>query len=261
VIIDSHMHVWPDVIARRALAGPQPDMHRFGDGTIAGALLAMDDAGVDLAVTLNVANVASHLANVNSFAGSMAPDRFIGFGTVHPDLSVEENVTSLAANGLKGVKIHPLFQGFALDDRRLWAILDALRGEYVAIIHVGEGGDAAGNERATPAMLRALIDALPGLDIVACHFGGYRQLTEAHELIQGQAVYLDTSWPPGLTSLDPKKVREIVRRHGSDHVVFASDWPMGQPSADIAAVRELLLDEDETDLILGGNMARLLNIG
>jgi uncharacterized protein len=260
VIIDSHVHVWPDSIAERALSGPQADLHRFGDGTISGALSAMDDAGVDVAITLNVANVAKHLSKVNSFAGSMEPSRFVGFGTIHPDLSPEENLASLSANGLRGVKIHPLFQGFALDDPRLIAILDALRGDYITVIHVGEGGDAAGNQRATPAMLRALIDALPGLEIIACHFGGYRNLAEAQELILGQDVYLDTSWPPGLASLDPANVCAMVRRHGSDRVVFGSDWPMGQPAVDIATIRGLGLTQEEIDLILGENMSRLLGL-
>lgn len=260
MIIDSHVHVWPDEIAIRALAAPESDLQRFGDGTVAGALRAMDAAGVDVAVTLNVANVARHAARVNEFAGSMDPQRFVGFGTIHPDLSVEENVANLSANNLCGVKIHPLFQGFSLDDRKLWEVLDALRGQYVAVIHVGEGGDSAGNERCTPAMLRALLDELPGLEVIACHFGGYRRLDEAQELIQGRPVYLDTSWPPGLGSVDPKAVREIIRRHGSDRVVFASDWPMGEPERDIATLRQLELPDDETDLILGGTMAAILGI-
>lgn len=261
MIIDSHVHVWPDVIAERALSAPQGDLERFGNGTVGGALAAMDEAGIDLAVTLNVANVPQHAKRVNEFAGGMDPARFIGFGTIHPDLSVEENLENLESNNLKGVKIHPLFQGFSLEDRRLWNILDALRGRYIAVIHVGEGGDPAGNERCTPLMLRNLIHALPGMDIVACHFGGYRRLDEADELIIGQQVYVDTSWPPGLTNLEAGRVREVIRRHGAERVIFASDWPMGEPHRDLAAIRDLGLDDDEVERIVGMNMAELLGVG
>ena len=95
MIIDTHVHVWPDEIASRALAAPRGDLIRFGDGTVSGALAAMDQAGIDKAITLNVANLARHVERTNTFAESLPADRFIGFGTIHPDLSVEENLASL----------------------------------------------------------------------------------------------------------------------------------------------------------------------
>lgn len=260
MIIDTHVHVWPDEIASRALAAPRGDLTRFGDGTVSGALAAMDQAGIDKAITLNVANLARHVERTNTFAESLPADRFIGFGTIHPDLSVEENLASLERHNIPGVKIHPLFQGFALDDRRLWDILDPMRGTYVCIIHVGEGGDSSANDRCTPEMLRNLIEALPGLDVVACHFGGYRRHEEAAAYIQGLPVYLDTSWPPGLVSVAPEIVRDVVRRHGADRIVFGSDWPMSDPEQDVDTLRRIGLTDEEVHMILGGNMANLLGL-
>lgn len=260
IIIDSHVHVWPDNIAEKALGKPQSDLIRFGDGTVAGALVSMHASHVDLSISLNVANSPRHLETTNKFAADLDPERFVGFGTVHPDLSVTANVESLESNHLLGVKIHPLFQGYSLDDRRLWEVLDAIRGKLIAIIHVGEGSDEKNNARATPAMLRQLIQALPGLDIIACHFGGYRMPSEASDMIHGLDVYLDTSWPPGLASHDPETVRRAIRRHGADRVVFGSDWPMGLPGEDIQTIRNLGLTDEEVDLILGENMRTLLGL-
>ena len=259
-VIDGHFHIWPDAIARRALANPSPEQQRFGDGTTAGAIEVMDRAGIDRAVCLGVANTARHLESANAFVGSLDPGRFIGFGTIHPDVSVEENVATLRAHHIRGVKIHPLFQNFSLDDPRLSEILDALQGEFAAIVHVGKGGAKFGGEQCTPQMLRDLAHRFPRLDLVACHFGGYHLLDEAEESVVGLPgrVHLDTSWPPSLATLDRKRIRAIINRHGPDRVVFGSDWPMADPSAEVASIESLGLGEEHTKAILGENLARMI---
>ena len=47
----------------------------------------------------------------------------------------------------------------------------------------------------------------------------------------------------------------LIRRHGADRVVFGSDWPMADPAAEIAAIRDLGLTPEEEAGILGGNLA------
>jgi predicted TIM-barrel fold metal-dependent hydrolase len=259
-VIDGHFHIWPDAIARRALANPSPEQQRFGDGTAAGAIEAMDRAGIDRAVCLGVANTGRHVESANSFVASLDPARFVGFGTIHPDLSVEDNVASLRAHHIRGVKIHPLFQNFSLDDPRLWEILDALQGEFAAIIHVGEGGAKFAGEQCTPRMLRDLAHRFPRLALVACHFGGYHLLDHAEESVVGLPgrVHLDTSWPPSLATVDPKRVRAIINRHGPDRVVFGSDWPMADPAAEVATIESLGLSDEHTRAILGENLARII---
>jgi predicted TIM-barrel fold metal-dependent hydrolase len=74
----------------------------------------------------------------------------------------------------------------------------------------------------------------------------------------GLPVYLDTAWPPTVAEVDRERLVALIRRHGSERVVFASDWPMAEPADEIAALKELGLDEDELAGILGGNMERLL---
>lgn len=258
MVIDGHFHVWPDAIAKRALGNPSAELKRFGDGTVGGAAAVLDAAGIDRAVCLCIANVAKHVESVNRFAGELDPERFIGFGTIHPDLPVERNLASLRENGLHGVKVHPLFQGFALDDPGLWEILEALQGEFPIIVHVGHGGE--GSERCTPAMLHDLAARFPRLDVIACHFGGYKLLDEAEEQVIGLPVYVDTSWPPGLGSIDPDRVRKLIDRHGPERVIFASDWPMAEPAADLAAVRALGLPAEDEAAVLGGNLERLLGL-
>jgi uncharacterized protein len=260
VIIDTHIHVWPDHVAARALARPQEDLVRQGDGTETGAIAAMVAAGIGRAVSLGVAPTAERVEAANRYAGSLNPEWFVGFGSIHPGLSPQENVESLRRHGLRGAKVHPLFQGYALDDPALWDVLDLMQGEFAIIAHVGQGDTGASNARCTPSMMRDLVRRFPRLDVVACHFGGYRDLDEVEATILGLPVYLDTSWPPGLWSLDSARVRRIIERHGVERVMFGSDWPMAEPRRCVAAVEALGLSSDDTAAVLGGNAERFLHL-
>jgi predicted TIM-barrel fold metal-dependent hydrolase len=256
-IIDVHTHAWPDSVAAKALAGTCKDLHCFGDGKIATLVQQLDEAGIDRAVVLAVANTPDRVDNANRFVGALYRKRFIGFGSVHAGLSPEENIAALERYRLTGAKIHPLFQNYGLDDPGLLATLDAMQGRFMALIHVGAGNEHA-RERCTPAMLRRVLELFPRLDVIACHFGGYRMLDEAEESVIGMRAYVDTAWPPTLRGVDAARLRAIIRRHGTERVLFGSDWPMASPGAEIEVVRGLGLTDQEVEGILGGNFARLL---
>lgn len=260
MIIDIHTHVWPDQIAHRALAGNIPQMPLLGDGTVSGLLASQASAGIDLSVCLAVANRPSQVAAANAFAGRLDRTRLVPFGTVHPDLPLEDNLAALERNDIRGVKLHPLFQGFRLDDPRVLAILEALAGRLPVIVHVGAGAGSDGS-LCTPGMLAAIARTLPRLTLVACHFGGYLKLAEATEALHGLDIFLDTSWPPTLGTLVSSDVVQLIRRHGVHRVVFASDWPTASQGAEVAVVRQLGLTDEETELVLGANAARILGLG
>jgi uncharacterized protein len=260
VIVDAHCHVWPDHLAPKVLAGRPAGLDPVHDGTIAGLRRTMDAAGVDHAMCLGVANVARTVERTNEFIGSLDRSRFTPFGTVHPDLPVEVNLKSLRDNGIRGVKLHPMFQDLSFADPRVIDLLGALAGESITVIaHVGAAGEGAG-DRAAPRHVRAALDQIPDLSLITCHFGGYHRLDEAEEQVVGSRVVLETSWPPTVRELDQARVRAIIARHGADRVVFGSDWPMTDPAAEIAGIRALGLPPAEEAAVLGGNLAGLLGL-
>ena len=261
MIIDAHCHVWPDHIAATVLAGRPADLDARHDGTISGLRRTMDEAGIDRAVCLGVAHAARTVQRTNEFIGSIDRTRFVPFGTVHPELSPAVNLKSLQDNGISGVKLHPLFQDLSLSDPRVVDIAEALAEAGITVItHVGAGGDTDANDRGSPRSLRTLLDAVPGLRVIACHFGGYHRLDEAEDLLVGSRAVLETSWPPSTAGLDPGRVLKIIARHGADRVVYGSDWPMTDPAAEIAAIRALGLPPEDEAGILGDNLAALLGI-
>lgn len=261
MIIDAHCHIWPDHIAKQVVANRPTGMDPKFDGTMDGLLRTMDEVGIDKALALGVANLARTVARTNEFIGQVPRDRLIPFGTVHPELSVEENIQNLRDNGIGGVKLHPLFQELDFNSERVHDLIAGLAEADIAIVtHIGAGGDDEANRRGNPAALREIIDKNPGIRLVAFHFGGYLRCEEAREHIVGSDAYIETSWPPSVGGLDPEKLRQIIEDHGADRVVFGSDWPMTSPADEINAIRNLGLTPADESGILGGNLARLLRI-
>lgn len=261
MIVDCHLHVWPDHIADAMQFQRPSGMPLLFNGKLSGLLESMDAAGIDMGLALGVGIKASVVARTNEFIGTVPRDRLVPFGTVHPELSVEENLKHLRDNGIVGVKLHPLFQDVSLADSRVHEILSALAEEGMPVVcHVGAGGDEAANERGRPHLLRKIADTIPDLKLIACHYGGYHLLDEAEEHVVGSSVHLETSWPPTMAELEPETVVRLIRTHGADRVVYGSDWPMADPAKEIAAIRALGLTKEEEDAVLGGNLARLLGL-
>ena len=261
MIIDAHCHLWPDHLAPQVLARRPAGLDPVSNGTVAGLRRTMESAGIDHAMVLGIAANARTVQRTNEFIGSVDRACFTPFGTVHPGLPIEANLASLRDNGITGVKLHPLFQELSLGDPAVIDLVRALAAARVTVItHAGAGSDATANDRGAPAKLRALIEAVPEVTLIACHFGGYHRLDEAEELIVGSPVRLETSWPPRLGDLGRQRVRDLVRRHGADRVVYGSDWPMTDPAAEIAAIRALGLTPEEEAAVLGGNLAAILGL-
>lgn len=261
MIIDAHCHVWPDHIAPQVLAHRPAGLDPVGDGTLDGLLRTMDAAGIDMACTLAIANEARHVASVNRFIGAVDRTRFVPFGTVHTGLSVEENVTHLQENGIRAVKFHPNFQGISLGAPDTIELFRALAAEGIVVIaHVGVGNDAEATKRGAPDHIATLLHAVPGLKLIACHYGGYHRLDDAERLAVGTGAILETSWPPSVEELGGEKVRGLIAAHGADRFVFGSDWPMADPAREIAFLRSIGLSGADEAAVLGGTLAKLLGL-
>ena len=96
-MIDVHCHAWPDAIAERALGPRVPQLPRVGDGKISSLPGVLAKAGVDRGVLLGIADTAKYVDGVNRFVARSRGGPLLGFGTIHPDLPLEENLDSLRA--------------------------------------------------------------------------------------------------------------------------------------------------------------------
>lgn len=84
-------------------------------------------------------------------------------------------------------------------------------------------------------------------------------LEEARQWIIGKNFYIDTCWTPNMQSLHPDEVLQIIRAHGAEKVLFATDYPStDDPAPQIQWFKNLPLGKAEKELIFRENALRLL---
>jgi predicted TIM-barrel fold metal-dependent hydrolase len=197
------------------------------------------------------------------------PDVFTGFGSVDPhkgEAAVAE-VATIAALGLRGVKLHPSLQAFAPDDPAYAPLYAACeRHGLLALFHTGTsgigarqpGGQGIRLDYARPIRLDAVAAAHPGLTVVAAHFGWPWHLELIAIALHKTNVYIDVSgWSPRRI---PAEVVGELRGRLTGQFVWGSDFPFLTPERCLAEFEALGLPEDVLNQVLCANAARILRL-
>lgn len=261
MIIDSHCHVYPDKIAVKA----SESIGIFYESPIAccGMVSALleegEKAGFSHYVICSVATTPHQVKSINNFIAqtvSQNPDKFTGLGALHPDSeNIKEDIEEIISLGLKGVKLHPDFQKFAIDDKKCTQIYELCEGKLPILFHTGDKRYNFSN----PDRLIPVLEAYKDLTVIAAHFGGWSVWEEASEkLCDYKNIYVDSS--SSLPYMDPKKATQIVKRYGVDKVLFGVDFPMWNPTEELERFNKLELTQEEKEKILYKNAAKLYNI-
>lgn len=283
MIIDFHTHIFPDHIAHAAIEKLQAASHTrpFADGTAAGLKRSMTEAGISASIVLPVATNPRQVPHVNDASirlNDQAGETGIySFGCMHPDFAdYAAELRRVAAAGLRGIKLHPVYQGVDFDDPRFLRILETA-GDLglTVLIHAGWDIGFPGVEHASPRMIRRALDSVGPVALVLAHAGGWRCWQEAAELLADSGVYIDTSFslgtltpngdghfrdPDDLRLLSPEDFTRVIRAYGCDHALFGTDSPWGDQSAELRAFLSLPFTPEEQMLILADNAKKLLNI-
>lgn len=231
--IDIHTHAFHPKIAAKAVAhlNEAYDLHCEGDGTVEHLLACERAAGVDRCVVLCAATTPAQVIPANNYARELqrAHPEIIGFGTLHPAYARwEEELHNMERDGLRGIKLHPDFQGFRLDDPRLLPMFEAAQGRFILEIHIGSAQPAA-QAPSCPHKLAAIARAFPGLTLIAAHFGGYLMWDMAIDALAGfDNVWFDTSSTSPFVT--PHLLRRLLDAHPLERFLFGSDWPLYDPA-------------------------------
>lgn len=244
---DVHTHAFHPKVADRILAhlhdhyGITP----VGRGTAPDLLERLARAGIHRCAVHNAATAPAQVAPANDFVLGLARrhPQVIPFGTLHPaDPDWEAAMAGLWTNGVRGIKLHPDFQGFRLDDPALDPIFEAARGRFCFMIHVGDRLPPDQNP-SCPFKVARVLDRHPGLTAIAAHLGGYLHWRYALESLVGREVFLDTS--SSLPFLDDATLRRIFTRHAAERILFGSDYPLFDPGAEVAQLKQRLRLTDD----------------
>ncbi len=282
MIIDFHTHTFPDRIAAATIDKLSHVSHTaaFTDGSADGLRRSMDRAGIDLSVILPVATAPRQVAHINDSSARLNEARqdegLLSLGAMHPDYEdYRDELARIRALGLKGIKIHPVYQGAVLDDIRYLRIFDrAAELGLIVVTHAGLDVGYPGVVHCSPAMSRHVVQEIGPFSLVLAHMGGWHNWDEVTGLLADTGVWLDTAfstgsmvpledgyWQPAdLPMLDAEAFMKIVKSFGADRILFGTDSPWSDAAESLAFIRGLPLLPGELEGILGGNALRLLQI-
>ena len=262
--IDIHTHAFHPKIAHKAV----DHLNSFysitcsGDGTIANLLEREQEAGLEKCVVLCAATAPAQVIPANNYAISLQrehPEQVIAFGTVHPAYeNWEKELARLKAAGIRGIKLHPDFQSFWLDDPRLLPIFEAAQKDFVFEIHIGDKTTPDKNP-SCPYKLASILRQFPGIRVIAAHFGGYRMWSHALEVFSGSSfenLWFDTSSTTPFAS--PELAHKLLNTFPRERILFGTDWPLYDPVEELQRLQSLGgLSDSEMEVIMSNASALL----
>ena len=259
-LIDIHTHIYPPAIAHKAAASIrefyQLNTHEM-DGTADTLLKKGDEVGIDRFVILPVAVRPDRTRHINNFILEQiaVQPRFIGFGTIHAAMeNIADEAQYIMDQGLKGIKMHPDTQAFAIDDPRLFPAYEQIQGKIPVIFHMGD----ARYNYSHPAQLRSVLDQFPKLQVIAAHFGGYRMYEEAYEFLYHKDCIFDVS--SSMMFMKEGDAERYIRIYGAERMAFGTDYPLWDPVLETKRFQQLKLTDEEFDQIGHKTVERFLNL-
>ena len=269
MIIDFHTHVFPDKIAKStidALASKSANSPST-DGTVEGLLQAMERSNTDICVTLPVLTKPTQFESVAKFAIAInerfknADKKLISFAGIHPQCDdIDGKMAYLKSQGIKGVKIHPDYQGTFIDDDGYFEILScAKKHDMIVVTHSGiDDGYAGQPVRCPPERVLRVIEKVGHEKFVLAHYGAHKQWDEVLEILAGKNVYFDTAFT--LHEIEQPLFKKILEKHGADKILFATDCPWQDIKNNVSILKSYQLDKEIEDKILYKNALKLLGL-
>lgn len=280
MIIDMHTHIFPEkisaaVIEKLSRVSRTP---AFTDGTLNGLKKSMDAAQINLSVILPVATTTKQVEKINSSSAALN-EKFFGegifsFGCIHPDFTnFREELSRVKNHGLKGIKIHPVYQDTNLDDVKFLRILDrAAELDLIVVTHAGLDIGFPGVIRCSPQMTKKVVEAVGDFKFVLAHMGGWKNWDDVLKILADTKVFIDTAFSTGeivprsdshwqaddLKLLDEAQFMNFVKIFGTDRILFGTDSPWTSQKISLDFIRNLPLADDDKTKILGLNAKRLM---
>ena len=259
-IIDFHAHAFPDEVAASAI----PYLEEEGgikanhDGRITSLLHLMDKEGVEKSVICCIATRPSQFQSIISWSAQISSERIIPFPSFHPkDHHAVEHISQIKEEGFKGIKMHPYYQEFFLDDEKLFPAYEKISQlGLILVMHTGFDIAFPRIRRCDPQQVLNVVTHFPELKMVTTHLGAWQQWAEVEDLLAGKNIYMDISYT--LDQIDRETARRILLKHPKEYVLFGTDSPWSGSQATYKYLQALNLGKEREELILRKNGQALL---
>jgi predicted TIM-barrel fold metal-dependent hydrolase len=178
LIIDSHVHLYPDKIAAKAsqAIGAFYDLPMVSAGSAVALQQACRTAGVEKCVLCSVATAPAQVPSINRFLAD-EKDRlgYAALCALHPHMTADELSAALddaQARGMAGSNQNPDIPRFDADYPSVFFLYEALsERKLTLLIHAGDTRYKYSN----PERIAHVLQAFPQLTVVAAHFGGWSE--------------------------------------------------------------------------------------
>lgn len=185
--------------------------------------------------------------------------------SVHPadGLSALREIERVAAAGAAWLKLHPNTQRFDVADHAVATVVRSAAEHGLPVLFDAYSPWDANQ----PGKFANLAMAIPAARLILAHAHGpgFPQLLVYDVLARypdwRRNVWIDISVTGPMLAGGPfaEQFTWVLRKIGTDRVVFGSDYPVDNPLAAISAVMELGFTDEEQAAILHDNAAALLN--
>jgi len=238
LVIDGHTHVgaWPTGANFNSI-----------DEAAEGSIAAMDANGVDASCVLG----GGYMGRGNDYTlgndalielVSKVPDRIIGFAHVNPSDGQERNLAELervVKAGIRCIKLINDYQNYPGDGPNLMAVYDFAAQHNMLIL----------NHQWSAEHMIKIAPKFPSVDFIQGHYGGGWE----YIMKRFPNVYANI-WSLG----DIGFIERGVAHAGPEKFMFGSDAFMNPVSVGIGLVVYADIPDDHKRLMLGLNVARLL---
>lgn len=259
-IIDAHTHIYPDKIAEKAgdAIGSFYNVPIYHTGTAEKLLKSGEKIGVDKFLVCSAATSPKQVTSINDFIISECAlhEEFFGFGSVHPDFeNIDAELKRIKAAGLRGVKLHPDFQQFLIDDPKALPMWKAIRdNDMYALVHTGD----ARLPFSDPRRMAAVLEELPEIKVIAAHFGGYQVWERAYEAYKPETCLFDIS--SSIMFMEKELIFKFFDKFGIENFFWGTDFPSQDHEIELNRFFELGLSEEQNRMLLGENFAKVMGI-
>ncbi len=283
MFIDFHTHTFPDNLAPSAISklAATADTRPHTNGTSKALTEATVKNNLDYSVVLPIATKPTQTNAINERAvwqnRLSSSTHLISLGTIHPDNEDYSYILKgLRESGIRGIKIHPVYQKTFIDDERFVNIIACAESlDMFTVTHGGYDIGFPGVDLVSPQHIFNLMKKIHPKRLVLAHMGAWGCWDEVESLLLEddfirENVYMDTAFslhPEDDSGIGGNKIflgteqfLRIVKKIGADRVLFGTDSPWSDQADTVNVIKKTGLSPAELDLILGNNAARLLGL-
>lgn len=237
MIIDGHCHI-----------GELPGVPPFTGEDLA---KKMEEDGIDM--TIAFTNPFNLDNEYSAKVMKKFPNKVIGFAFINPRLktAVDQLKRAIEVLGLKGMKLHPFLNGYALSshehlDPLFEVCVDA---DLPIIVH---GGDDLFTH---PYEFDEMARTFPEAKLIMAHMGFMWTCDQARAVAKRREnVYVDTA------AVAAAEITLAVEIAGANKIVMGSDNPYWSPKLEVEKIKMAVPDPSKRELILAENYRKLLKL-